>query len=635
MEISAYSEEDALDKALQVFRCERERINVVPIKSPTSRFWGLIKRQGVYRVSMIINKEEKESEKTDNQDGRIEISQGKIKIIDPTGTGRYPSLVVDNDGVEVYINGERIIGTSFVRESDWVEIRSKVIQPSTEVEVEITRDKMQAILRIKRKPGKKYFVKDTKPRNRIFIRTGYHEIPPSLPSFEECINRLIDAGVLMDLIDMEAIKQLLDTGSEEGMIVAQGHKPIHGVDSEIQYLFSRTSYRNPALNDKGRVDLLDHTIIPTVKVGDILAIRSLPAIPGRDGITVTGKRIKARPGKEKPLIAGKGTILLDDSKIVATMDGRPHLERGVVSVIPVLIIPKDVDISTGNISFDGDVIVKGNVIQGTKVTAEGDITIYGGIYDSSVYGKGDIRVYGNIVRSKVVSGGDIIAHIIILPELKKVLDLLDDLHNRVMKLGMNRNGVSIEKFVFRSLQKTDVIKQFVRNGKKILPVLDDDGRTEFSKILGMINNSLIGLNVYKINSGKRLREIANIIRDYIDNINHINSRQGDVIFTYSQNSDIQSSGNVICVGKGCYQCNLIAKDSIIFKRANSITRGGVLVAGKKIRAGTLGSSMGITTYCRVLDVNGTINALHYYENTILNMNGNLSTIKVNDLGQII
>ena len=91
-----------------------------------------------------------------------------------------------------------------------------------------------------------------------------------------------------------------------------------------------------------------------------------------------------------------------------------------------------------------------------------------------------------------------------MPELKKVLDLLDDLHNRVMKLGMNRNGVSIEKFVFRSLQKTDVIKQFVRNGKKILPVLDDDGRTEFSKILGMINNSLIGLNVYKNKQWKKV-----------------------------------------------------------------------------------------------------------------------------------
>lgn len=211
-----------------------------------------------------------------------------------------------------------------------------------------------------------------------------------------------------------------------------------------------------------------------------------------------------------------------------------------------------------------------------------------------------------------------------------MLDLLDDLHNRVMKLGMNRNGVSIEKFVFRSLQKTDVIKQFVRNGKKILPVLDDDGRTEFSKILGMINNSLIGLNVYKINSGKRLREIANIIRDYIDNIDHFNSRQGDVIFTYSQNSDIESSGTVVCVGKGCYQSNLIAKDSIIFKKVNSITRGGVLVAGNRIKAGTLGSPMGITTYCRVLDDKGTIEAIHYYDNTVLNTNGNLSTVKVSN-----
>ena len=65
--------------------------------------------------------------------------------------------------------------------------------------------------------------------------------------------------------------------------------------------------------------------------------------------------------------------------------------KEVVSVIPVLIIPKDVDISTGNIS-DGDVIVKGNVIQGTKVTA-GDINIYGGIYDSSVYGKAIFSIW--------------------------------------------------------------------------------------------------------------------------------------------------------------------------------------------------------------------------------------------------
>jgi uncharacterized protein (DUF342 family) len=634
MEIRAYSMEDAINKASEILRCHDENIKVITIKPATSMFWGLIRRQGVYRV-YIANDKEKEPEMVENQDGIIEISKVKVKVTDPTENGRYPSLVVDNDGVEVYINGNRIIDTSFVRESDWVDIRSKVVQPSTEIEVEITRDKMQAVLKIIRKPGRKYFVKDTKPCNRIFIRTGYNEIPPTLPTTEECIKSLIGAGVMVDLIDKVAIKQLLDSGSEEGMIVARGQEPIHGVDSEIQYHFSRTSYRNPALDGKGRVDLLDHTIIPTVKVGDVLAIKSLPAIPGRDGITVTGRKIKAKPGREKPLKAGKGTTLLDDSKIVATMDGRPRLEGGTVSVIPVLIIPKDVDISTGNIFFDGDVIVKGSVIKGTKVTAEGDITIYGGIYDSSVYGKGDIRVYGNVVRSKVVSGGDVIANLIVLPELKKVLDLLDNLHNRIAKLIMNGYRVSVGRFVFLSLQKTDVIKQFVRIGEKILPVLDEDGRSEFSEVLGLINSALLGLNVYNINSGKELRKIANKIRDYIDNIDHLNSRQGDVIFTYSQNSDIESSGTVVCVGKGCYQSYLIAKDSIIFKKVNSITRGGVLVAGNRIKAGTLGSPMGITTYCRVLDDKGTIEAIHYYDNTVLNTNGNLSTVKVSELGKII
>ena len=216
-----------------------------------------------------------------------------------------------------------------------------------------------------------------------------------------------------------------------------------------------------------------------------------------------------------------------------------------------------------------------------------------------------------------------------------MLDLLDNLHNRIAKLIMNGYRVSVGRFVFLSLQKTDVIKQFVRIGEKILPVLDEDGRSEFSEVLGLINSALLGLNVYNINSGKELRKIANKIRDYIDNIDHLNSRQGDVIFTYSQNSDIESSGTVVCVGKGCYQSYLIAKDSIIFKKVNSITRGGVLVAGNRIKAGTLGSPMGITTYCRVLDDKGTIEAIHYYDNTVLNTNGNLSTVKVSELGKII
>ena len=43
---------------------------------------------------------------------------------------------------------------------------------------------------------------------------------------------------------------------------------------------------------------MDHTIIPTVKAGDVLAEKLISAIPGKNGSTVTGESIKARPAKE-------------------------------------------------------------------------------------------------------------------------------------------------------------------------------------------------------------------------------------------------------------------------------------------------------------------------------------------------
>ena len=77
--------------------------------------------------------------------------------------------------------------------------------------------------------------------------------------------------------------------------------------------------------------------------------------------------------------------MLDDIRIVATIPGRPVLEKGVVSVAPVLTIPGDVDADTGNIRFDGDVIIRGSVREGLKVVAGRDIII-GGVVIMRLYG---------------------------------------------------------------------------------------------------------------------------------------------------------------------------------------------------------------------------------------------------------
>lgn len=48
--------------------------------------------------------------------------------------------------------------------------------------------------------------------------------------------------------------------------------------------------------------------------------------------------------------------------------------------------------------------------------------------------------------------------------------------------------------------------------------------------------------------------------------------------------------------------------------------GGILIAGKEIKAGIVGSSTGVNTYCEILDADGKFNAAYCYPNTILNIN---------------
>lgn len=94
----------------------------------------------------------------------------------------------------------------------------------------------------------------------------------------------------------------------------------------------------------------------------------------------------------------------------------------------------------------------------------------------------------------------------------------------------------------------------------------------------------------------------------------------NITLRYCENSMIFASGSVIITGRGSYQSNIVAKNRIIFKDPTSVVLGGMLVAGKGIKAGIVGSSMGVSTYCKVVDANGKFDVVYCYPGTILNIN---------------
>ena len=135
------------------------------------------------------------------------------------------------------------------------------------------------------------------------------------------------------------------------------------------------------------------------------------------------------------LLAGPGAELAEDSlSIRALIDGQPHRDAlGTISVNSDLTIPGDVDYSTGNINFKGNIIVKGmiregfvvrginltaNEIQGAVIDLSGDLNVSSGIRASKISFHGNmyakylnhsiVRGFGNLVIQREIFGSDIL-----------------------------------------------------------------------------------------------------------------------------------------------------------------------------------------------------------------------------------
>ena len=139
-------------------------------------------------------------------------------------------------------------------------------------------------------------------------------------------------------------------------------------------------------------------LIHNVKEGQEIC-RLIRPTEGEPGCTVLGQEIPAKSGKSVPLPKGRNTELSDDEDaLVASVSGHVEFTGRSFQVKPVLDIDGDVDFSTGNIKFLGDVNIKGDVLTGFTVRAMGSIWV-GGVIEagSTVEAGGDLTVVKGIL----------------------------------------------------------------------------------------------------------------------------------------------------------------------------------------------------------------------------------------------
>lgn len=216
-------------------------------------------------------------------------------------------------------------------------------------------------------------------------------------------------------IDNQIIEQILSHREYgEAYKIAVGTQPRDGSDGYIEYKFNTELKPRPKMNDDGTVDF--HTLenINHVNKGDVVAVLHKED-RGDDGIDVLGRRVPPRKVKHVIFRYGRNLSQSEDgTELMSQVSGHVILENDKIFVSNVLELV-NVDNSTGDIDYEGDVVVKGNVLAGFTVKATGDITVSGIVEGATVIAGGNItfnRGIQGMTRAVVKAGGNIVSKFI-------------------------------------------------------------------------------------------------------------------------------------------------------------------------------------------------------------------------------
>ena len=234
--------------------------------------------------------------------------------------------------------------------------------------------------------------------------TGFIYITPpdnngKLITYEDIKVALKEVGITYGYDDDDIIEIVGRPIYEKNIEIAHGKPAVHGQDGRIDVLFDNDHSKLPKTRFDGTVDFWELDLICNVQKGDKL-IKVIKATAGEAGKDVLGNELSPRPGKQPPTPFGKNVVFNEDkTEIYAGIDGHVTFKNNQVAVDPTYRVQGDVDASTGNISFNGDVIVTGNVHDGFSIKAQKHIIVMGMVEGGKLEAGGNITVTGGIVGS--------------------------------------------------------------------------------------------------------------------------------------------------------------------------------------------------------------------------------------------
>jgi len=217
-------------------------------------------------------------------------------------------------------------------------------------------------------------------------------------TFDQIRRSLQEKGIVSGLITSAEIEAVLKEGKATDYIIAQGTPAVPGLDAQFHSLVPEMQERRPQINEHGIADFRNLGSLILVKQGDPLMRRTLPT-EGKNGQNILGQILIPKPSRNTPFTSElKGSMFDPDDNdlLLSAIVGQPLLIPNGVMVSPTITVPQ-VNISSGNLSFDGTINILGDVMEGMKVYALNDIFVGGTVEAAELEAGGNITIKGGLI----------------------------------------------------------------------------------------------------------------------------------------------------------------------------------------------------------------------------------------------
>jgi len=250
-------------------------------------------------------------------------------------------------------------------------------------------------------------VSDDKLKARMTLTPNYGGKELTIGVIQKAIK---DKEVTWGLVPVEQIDELLAKGVCTDVVIAEGMYPVDGIDAQFKSMMPDMHHeRKPKIDENGMADYRELGDIPVV-FKDSVVMQRTPPIEGKKGCDIYGEVIMPKVGADTPFSKDMTGVYInpdDENQLLSSVTGQPVAVPNGMTVSAILTL-KTVDFSTGNIRFDGAIVIKGDVTDGMNVYALEDIVIEGSVINASVKSMGSLHIKGGVTgNSELFANADI------------------------------------------------------------------------------------------------------------------------------------------------------------------------------------------------------------------------------------